>query len=534
MSVKIRINPLNGKQKLLAVLLCAPFVLTACGGKSSSGTVDSSSTITGQATKGPIDSATVSVYAINENGSRGEYLATTVADAKGRFSVSVDHSGAAAVVVTGGSYVDEATGESVSLSAGAELETFVADVKASQSVAVTALTTIAAKRAAAKASAGLETAIASANAEVAAAFGLSGVDIAATLPADVSSSEGSGASVNAKRYGLVQAGLTQHAETSGIAPASVLTLVADLSADFTDGRIDGRSAAGASLTAAGAMAPMQAMAGLNIAMSAFVSSPENRSGMSMPDITIPTVGVELSGQATKGPIAEATVSVYALNEDGTRGRLLGQTMSDAAGDYSLQVDHQGPSTVVVTGGSYRDEATGSTVVLGAEVELETLVPNLEQKNTVAVTALTTIAAERAKANAARGLSEAIAAANTEVAASFGLAGVDLTATIPSDMSSPNSMDDSADAQGYGLVQSGLTQLAMSNNMGPEEVLALVRGLAEDFSDGRLDGMTAAGAAISVALEVTPAEAMAGLEAAMSAFASGSQNASGSVEIPNRR
>lgn len=515
--------------KLAALVISSPFWLTACGGSSSS-TTQTDSTIAGTATKGPIGSATVTIYSLNEDGTRGVHLAVTTTDASGNYSVRVDHDGPAAVVVTGGSYVDEASGMSVALEAGVELQTFIASADNARSVGVTALTTIAASRAAANAEAGLATAIAAANAEVSTAFGLAGVDITSTIPSDLTDMSSVQDSRNAKKYGLIQAGLTQLADVNSMAPESVLTMIGELAEDFSDGRLDGMNAANAAITSALEITPQQAYVGLSTAMSMFLQNPRNESDVDMTDVSLPGLEADITGQATKGPVADATVRVYALNEDGTRGRLLGTTISDAAGNYALQVKHDGTAAVVVSGGSYSDEATGTVVALG-EHELETLVANLDEADTVAVTALTTIAAQRASANASAGLATAIAAANVEVAAMFGLEGVDLTEIIPSDMTNAGSAEDSAAARSYGLVQSGLTQTAEDMNLAPEDVLTLVSAIAEDFSDGNLDGMNAAGAAITSALEVTPEAALMGLNAAMEAFLNSAENASGLVSIP---
>lgn len=211
-----------------------------CGSSSSS--TDSASTITGTASKGPVDSATVTAYALNSDGSRGQYLGMTTTDAAGDFSLEVEHDGPASLVVTGGTYADEASGQAMSLGQGVELETFLASVKESGRIGVTALTTIAASRAATNASAGLADAIASANMEVSVNFGLEGAEIS-------------------------------------MVPEHVLVMIAEMGKEFADGTFDGRNIAGERIEFAAGIGPEEALLGLENAKNAFLNSGRNASGM---------------------------------------------------------------------------------------------------------------------------------------------------------------------------------------------------------------------------------------------------------------
>lgn len=239
----------------------------------------------------------------------------------------------------------------------------------------------------------------------------------------------------------------------------------------------------------------------------------------------------VQGVASKGPIDAAVVTVFALNADGSHGSYLGMTTTTANGGFSLQVDYEGAMAIVVTEGTYVDEATGLSVHLSSDDVLEVLVSSASKARNVAVTALTTIAAERARASASFGLETAIVSAHVEVAALFELDGIDIASTIPSDLTRSASARDSREAKRYGLVQAGLTQLAKDNGESPEAVLRLVADIALDFSSGMLDGQTAAGTAIESALSITPSEAVIGLEMAQHAFLQGPRNASDLTDIP---
>ena len=109
-----------------------------------------------------------------------------------------------------------------------------------------------------------------------------------------------------------------------------------------------------------------------------------------------TSQTNLQGLATKGPIAQGTINVYLLNQDGTRGTTpIASTTTDENGQYQLQIPVlvDTPVAVVLTGGSYVDEATGEPVALGQQDQLETYAYIPANGNLAAqVTPLTTLAA----------------------------------------------------------------------------------------------------------------------------------------------
>jgi len=100
----------------------------------------------------------------------------------------------------------------------------------------------------------------------------------------------------------------------------------------------------------------------------------------------------ISGIASKGPIMGGTITIYALNPDGTYGAALGtNSTSSKDGAYAASLSYTGDAIVVVSGGTYIDEATGKTVSLAAP--LRTVVTGLTGSTTVAVTPATEAAAE---------------------------------------------------------------------------------------------------------------------------------------------
>src|SRR5262249_26438102 len=75
-------------------------------------------------------------------------------------------------------------------------------------------------------------------------------------------------------------------------------------------------------------------------------------------------GLAISGTANKGSVSGASVTLYAVNADGTNGAVLGSpSTTDAAGNFSIRLNTAptGPVRLVATGGSYTSESDGSTV-----------------------------------------------------------------------------------------------------------------------------------------------------------------------------
>jgi hypothetical protein len=134
----------------------------------------------------------------------------------------------------------------------------------------------------------------------------------------------------------------------------------------------------------------------------------------------------LSGQVVKGPVGGSTVCAYAIT-GGVKATatVVPCVTSDPAGNYSLgNISYTGDMIVEATGGSYKDEATGATVTLGAP--LKTMVVAQGGATTGMITPLTTIALSTTPNlnNTAFGQ----AAAN--VAAQAGLSAINILTTAP--------------------------------------------------------------------------------------------------------
>lgn len=110
--------------RLSVFLFISLLILAGCGGSSVGNVAPQNRAVAGVAVKGPIMSAAIALYRINADGTRGALFQDGITtDANGDWDTVIPNNekGPFIVVATGGSYVDEATGQTVSLGAGDEL-----------------------------------------------------------------------------------------------------------------------------------------------------------------------------------------------------------------------------------------------------------------------------------------------------------------------------------------------------------------------------------------------------------------------------
>lgn len=218
----------------------------------------------------------------------------------------------------------------------------------------------------------------------------------------------------------------------------------------------------------------------------------------------------IEGYAMLGPLSGATVTAYDAGADGTE---LAQTVTDADGHYRLTV--QSPATairLVVTGGHYVEESSGSTVYLSGAERLEALIA-YEPGTTItaAITPLTYLAAGLAEywSNGAPVTPATVIAADHEISS---VTGFDVVGT------SPLAVSDSANASAslspgleYGFMLAALSEFANQAgaaasaasgasyvpNQAPFDMIDMAQAMFDDIrSDGCLDGV-AHGVAISL-------------------------------------
>jgi hypothetical protein len=239
--------------------------------------------------------------------------------------------------------------------------------------------------------------------------------------------------------------------------------------------------------------------------------------------TAPKIAV--SGSVTLGFVGEALVYVYRLDSTATRSDLLGSTQTDNDGNYSLDIATEGPIEIVALNGHYEDEATGETVSRPDGDELVTILEKASATHT-AIHALTTIAAYKTKANSSRGLVEAIAASNQDIANMFGVTDAEYMKTKPHDLTdSTTTVDENSTASKIGLIVAGFSQIAKDNNIPAEDQNKLIMAMAEDYSDGTLDGKFG-DRPLVIQVPISPKMMMDGFGQAMNNFASSPQNRAG--------
>ncbi|PIX03575.1 MAG: hypothetical protein COZ77_11015, partial [Gallionellales bacterium CG_4_8_14_3_um_filter_54_18] len=201
-------------------------------------------------------------------------------------------------------------------------------------------------------------------------------------------------------------------------------------------------------------------------------------------------GPLVSGSVIKGPVSGATLTVYALNTDGTYGAVLGTGTTDATGNFSfsLTTPHTGPAALVATGGTYTSETTGATVS-GAGSSLCAMAIDLSAGATgLVITPLSDMVCARAAALAAGGtpLPTAIADADTFVMSIYGLTGRPETLRPSFTAGAP-----CTDAGKLAMVLAALDKLRTGLAGGSD---ALYTALSSDIADGTFDGLSG-GAAV---------------------------------------
>lgn len=190
--------------------------------------------------------------------------------------------------------------------------------------------------------------------------------------------------------------------------------------------------------------------------------------------------VAVSGVASKNLISGGTVKIYSVDAAGTVGSTpIGQGTTGTDGSYNITITQtSGPIVVVVTGGTYQDEATGQTknLVDQAPAGLRAALPNASSSVSTAVTPLTEIAVQRAQATQLNATS--INAANQVVSTIFGINSV--TTTLPLSSASIPATGATTDAEKYALALVAISRMCNSSG----KIVATL--LTQDFVQ-QIDG-----------------------------------------------
>jgi hypothetical protein len=229
----------------------------------------------------------------------GALLGTGAVDASGRFSVAIGgYGGALMLQLVGGTFVDEATGTAMTMQPGDVVTSCVPSVAAGAAttgIQVTPLTSMAQSRARGMPGGMTAANMAAANAAVGRYFAAG--DVLTTPPMDpAAAGSGAGADASARNHGMAIAAMSRYAQAVGMTLSSSAMFTA-MARDAFDGVMNGMMDATpismGGMSGSGGMGgmmggtPMPANAGtsgLASAMSAFVGSSRNASGVAMPDM----------------------------------------------------------------------------------------------------------------------------------------------------------------------------------------------------------------------------------------------------------
>ncbi len=210
----------------------------------------------------------------------------------------------------------------------------------------------------------------------------------------------------------------------------------------------------------------------------------------------------IEGISSKGPIAEATINIYRIEANGDRGELVsGPYITAADGSWNTDDDLPagGPFEAVSTGGYYTDEATDTEVILADDDELSGIIVSSSSSIEVAITPLTHAALLTAKhsiANFGMSASDAIRHAIGDMQASLGF---DVTTTLPPAIDDLASKTNSQKL--YAAILGGISELSadssITDTLSAADKFDIAIALAQDLSDGKLDGSDISGTQITL-------------------------------------
>ncbi len=529
----------------LTLLIGSALFLFGCGGGSSgtgttpgaTGTAGGSTTGTtgglttgmmgGTAVKGPVNGASVTAYGIS-NGMMGAQLASTSTDSLGNFTISLgNYTGPLMLQMAGGTYIDEATGATMTVASGDVMTAVLTSLSTGSTgttlsgIQITPLTSMA-QAMAKNMSGGLTDAnIAAANTSVGTYFMVS--DILHIQPINpLVTNSGVGATYDSRNYGMAIAAMTQYAKDLGMTTSS--SIVTAMMNDASDGIMNGMM--GSTTITMGGMGGMMGSgtmmqstagtSGLAAALTEFMGSVMNRSGLTLSDMqtlidqlsssngvisgTTSTItsgettttrtmaGGMISGQAVYGPIKNGSVAAFAVN-DGTMGAQLASGTTDAGGNFTMSIgSYSGPVMLLVSSGTYTDLATGSAMTMAAGDVMTAVIPTISSGATVTgiqVTPLTSMAQLRAEYMTGGMIDANITSANTAGGSYFMVS--DILYTLPVDpLVTGSGTGATQDMINYGATIAAMSQYA--KNIVMTYSSAIITAFMKDASDGIMNGM----------------------------------------------
>ncbi|MEY2919371.1 MAG: hypothetical protein RL261_676, partial [Pseudomonadota bacterium] len=343
-----------------AVLVSASLALGACGGGGGSGSggvtppppPPVTGTVSGTAVKGPVNGGTMTAYRLS-SGAMGTEITHTTTNADGTFSLSMgSYAGPVMLQTMGGTYTDEATGTTMPMLAGDVMTAVLPSMTAGQTlsgVQVTPLTAMAQTMAQHMSGGMTDANITAANTNVGKYFMVT--DIVHNVPMNpLTSGSGNAATQDQINYGMALAAMSQYAQSQSMSSSSAM--VTAMMNDATDGVMNGKM--GGSDVMMGGMNMSMTLpstagtSGMAGAMSNFVTSAQNHSGVAAATVqplmnqlngsngqmmsggTGTAPAGKVSGTAFNGAMSQGMVTAYAINS-GTPGAQIASTAIDSSG-----------------------------------------------------------------------------------------------------------------------------------------------------------------------------------------------------------
>jgi len=267
------------------------------GGGSTSSTTSEIGVVSGTAVKGPVTGATVIAFSLNADGTKGSQIGSAQTDGQGTFSLSVgNHSGSLMFQMSGGNYMDEATGSQMPMDPNDVMTCVIFHVpggSTASGIQITPLTSMAQSMAQNMPGGMNQTNIALANNSVGMYFGIN--DILTTHPMNPNvNGAGVSAIQDMRNYGMTIAAMSHYAKNIGMPHSS--GMVTAMMRDASDGRMNGLTTGqggmmgnfhiemGGGMMGGRTMPPDAGTRGLADAMAQFINSPMNRSGLTIQDM----------------------------------------------------------------------------------------------------------------------------------------------------------------------------------------------------------------------------------------------------------
>lgn len=541
--------------KMLVPILATGVLLTACGGGGgglSLSDVGAGGTgfISGSVTKGPVGSANVIAYGVT-TGQMGAQIGSATTNANGDFTMNVGaYAGPVMLQVSGGSYIDEATGSVMPMANGDVMAAIMPAIAAGSNnagVQITPLTAMAQAMAQGMTGGMTDANIAAANLAIGNQFSVS--DVLHIQPMNpLVSGSGTGASQDAQNYGMTLAAMSQYAQTLGLISSS--SMVTAMMTDASDGVFDGkaggtpiqmRGMGGAMMLPAGA-----GTSGMSAAMNAFLNSAQNKSGVKTTDLmnklsgatgqiqsSVPVAtAAMLHGTAFNGPVSGGTLSAYAINGGGMSAQIASASV-DSQGNFTIPLgSYTGPVMLQMSGASYLNEATKTTMTMAAGDVMTAVLPTVARGENVIgimVTPLTSMAQSRAMGMTGGMTDTNISAANAAMSSYFEVS--DILHTQPMNPTVTGSgTNASQDARNYGMTVAAMSEYAKS--LGMPVSSTLVTSMMKDAADGVMDGKNAMSqismsmGGMNASAPMTATAGSTGLVNAMTSFIDSTTNLSG--------